>query len=115
MKVIGFGDSILKGAVLTDGPTLKYSLLQAGFLEQVCLAKGLDLVNHARFGSTISVGRSVFDRFVHNIENGDIVLFEFGNSAATTATFPGRKSEPMQIIPKSLSRLWTDFFPNMPK
>ena len=99
MKVIGFGDSILKGAVLTDGPTLKYSLLQAGFLEQVCLAKGLDLVNHARFGSTISVGRSVFDR----------------NSAATTATFPGRKSEPMQIIPKSLSRLWTDFFPDMPK
>ena len=88
MKVIGFGDSILKGAVLTDGPTLKYSLLQAGFLEQVCLAKGLDLVNHARFGSTISVGRSVF---------------------------AGRKSEPMQIIPKSLSRLWTDFFPDMPK
>ena len=80
MKVIGFGDSILKGAVLTDGPTLKYSLLQAGFLEQVCLAKGLDLVNHARFGSTISVGRSVFDRFVHNIENGDIVLFEFGGN-----------------------------------
>ena len=68
MKVIGFGDSILKGAVLTDGPTLKYSLLQAGFLEQVCLAKG-----------------------------------------------SGRKSEPMQIIPKSLSRLWTDFFPDMPK
>ena len=80
MKVIGFGDSILKGAVLTDGPTLKYSLLQAGFLEQVCSAKGLDLVNHARFGSTISVGRSVFDRFVHNIENGDIVLFEFGGN-----------------------------------
>ena len=80
MKVIGFGDSILKGAVLTDGPTLKYSLLQAGFLEQVCLAKGLDLVNHARFGSTISVGRSVFDRFVHNIGEGDIVLFEFGGN-----------------------------------
>ena len=36
MKVIGFGDSILKGAVLTDGPSLKYSLLKAGFLEQVC-------------------------------------------------------------------------------
>ena len=37
-------------------------------------------MNHARFGSTISVGRSVFDRFVHNIENGDIVLFEFGGN-----------------------------------
>ena len=49
MKVIGFGDSILKGAVLTDGPSLKYSLLKAGFLEQVCSGKGLETANHARF------------------------------------------------------------------
>ena len=107
MKVIGFGDSILKGAVLTDGPTLKYSLLQAGFLEQVCLAKGLDLVNHARFGSTISVGRSVFDRFVHNIENGDIVLFEFGGNdcdfpwakIGADADYPKEPFTPMDGFP----------------
>jgi lysophospholipase L1-like esterase len=80
MKVIGFGDSILKGVVLTDGPSMKYSLLQAGFLEQVCAAKGLELANHARFGSTISAGRSIFDRFVRTIGKGDIVLFEFGGN-----------------------------------
>ena len=80
MKVIGFGDSILKGVVLTDGPSLKYRLLQAGFLEQVCSAKSLELANHARFGSTISVGRSIFDRFAHTINEGDVVLFEFGGN-----------------------------------
>ena len=80
MKVIGFGDSILKGAVLTDGPTLKYSLLQAGFLEQVCSGKGLELANHARFGSTITTGRSIFDRFFHTVGEGDVVVFEFGGN-----------------------------------
>ena len=80
MKVIGFGDSILKGAVLTDGPSLKYSLLKAGFLEQVCSGKGLELANHARFGSTITTGRSIFDRFFHTVGEGDVVVFEFGGN-----------------------------------
>ena len=81
MKVIGFGDSILKGAVLTGGPTLKYSLLQAGFLEQVCSGKGLETANHARFGSTITESAAASST-VFSIPSGRAMSWS-SNSAAT--------------------------------
>ena len=79
-KVWGFGDSILKGAVLSEGPAVKYALLPEGFLERGLLPGGLEVCNHARFGSTIVLGGKIFGRHLPSIEGGDIVVLEFGGN-----------------------------------
>lgn len=79
-KVFAFGDSILKGAVLEDGPGIKYSLLPKGFLELCKDALGIELNNHARFGSTIAAGRKMFDRHISSMQPEDIALLEFGGN-----------------------------------
>ena len=79
-KVWGFGDSILKGAVLSEGPAVKYALLPEGFLERGLLPGGFEVCNHARFGSTIVLGGKIFGRHLPSIEGGDIVVLEFGGN-----------------------------------
>ena len=79
-KVWGFGDSILKGAVLSDGPAVKYTLLPEGFPEQSLRPMGFEVCNQARFGSTIVTGSKIFDRHLYSIAEGDIVTLEFGGN-----------------------------------
>ncbi len=79
-KVWGFGDSILKGAVLSDGPAVKYTLLPEGFPEQSLRPMGFEVCNQARFGSTIVTGSKIIDRHLYSIAEGDIVTLEFGGN-----------------------------------
>ena len=78
-KVWGFGDSILKGAVLSEGPAVKYALLPEGFLERGLLPGGFEVCNHARFGSTIVLGGKIFGRHL-------------GRQSGPTRSIPRRRS-----------------------
>lgn len=79
-RVFGFGDSILKGVVLSDGPAMRYERLPEGFLERGLRPRGFDVYNHARFGSTIRTGMEVFGRHLHSVTSGDVVVLEFGGN-----------------------------------
>lgn len=105
-KVWGFGDSILKGAVLSDGPVVKYALLPEGFLERGLLPRGVEVRNHARFGSTIVAGKKIFERHFTDIAVGDIVVLEFGGN---DCDFPWAEIGADPLYPKRSFTTFGDF------
>lgn len=80
MKVItAFGDSILKGVINIDG---HYSLSKSSFAHLCEDELGVQVVNKAMMGSTITKGQRVFDRSINTIaeSSSDKVILEFGGN-----------------------------------
>lgn len=83
-KIFAFGDSIMKG-VVTNPVSLgenikKYSISVNNFVACCERHFGISILNHSRFGSTITGGRRCIERHFGNIAEGDIVVLEFGGN-----------------------------------
>lgn len=78
-KVCAFGDSVLKGIVLSND---KYKILTNNFSTICENILGVNVENKAKFGSTISVGEKSLERNLENIKNPEYkyIIFEFGGN-----------------------------------
>lgn len=83
-KIFAFGDSVMKGVVTVPETickgTVKYKVAEDNFVNTCAQRLGVDIENRSRFGSTILNGLDCIERYFNQIENGDIVVLEFGGN-----------------------------------
>ncbi|MCF0177975.1 MAG: SGNH/GDSL hydrolase family protein [Bacteroidales bacterium] len=83
-KIIGFGDSVMKG-IVTEGcdaidGRARYSICSESFAERCKKVLGRNIINFSRFGSTIAGGQRYLQRHQNEIAPGDYVVMEFGGN-----------------------------------
>ncbi len=74
-----FGDSVAKGVVF-DAMKNKYSLLKESFANIVGRQQNISILNFARFGCTISLGKEILKRHECELERFDYTILEFGGN-----------------------------------
>jgi lysophospholipase L1-like esterase len=74
-----FGDSIAKGVVY-DNIRQKYVLAKACCANLFSRATGFVVKNYAKFGSTITRGREIFNKHIHELRDYSCVVLEFGGN-----------------------------------
>ena len=77
--VIAFGDSVLKGIIYENG---NYKVTSASFMKILAGEYGLEVVNKARFGCTVTKGAKIFGRNIDLVRESDsrFVVLEFGGN-----------------------------------
>lgn len=83
-KILGFGDSIMKGVVAEYSPSskfaMKYDICPDNFVEACSKILNRKIINFARFGSNIAAGKKYLERNLDKICPGDYVVLEFGGN-----------------------------------
>lgn len=77
-RLIIYGDSILRGVTYCEQKG-GYRLRNGYRMEKIS-AQGIDVVNHARMGATITRGLDLLCHHAQECEPGDTVLLEFGGN-----------------------------------
>lgn len=78
-KAIIWGDSVAKG-VVWDAERGRYALAKPPAAEIVAEQTGIDVINHARMGMTVSDGLNVVRRDLERGVQADIAVIEFGGN-----------------------------------
>ena len=99
-KIFAFGDSVMRGVVFSNqqpvvggqqvagrsrsaagcGSVVKYKVSDENFVDTCAKRLGVTIENRSRFGSTILNGMDCIERYFNRIDNGDIVVLEFGGN-----------------------------------
>jgi len=74
-----FGDSIAKGVIL-DEPKNRYMLLKDSFANIIQRQQNIIISNYSKFGCTISMGSSIFNKHGNDIRQFDCTVLEFGGN-----------------------------------
>lgn len=104
-KIIGLGDSIIKGVVMNVEETgrMHYALIEDNIAERVANIKQMEAVNLGKMGCTIQVGEHILDRHLSSMENGEYAILCFGGNDSdynwrAIASNPGGEHHPKTAI-----------------
>lgn len=78
-SICGFGDSIMKG-VIFDAIKGKYIFLKNSFANIFGLSEGVKVDNYAKFGCTITAGKSIIEKYASKLPDYKYTALEFGGN-----------------------------------
>lgn len=81
-KIIGLGDSIIKGVVLNieQSGKMHYALSDHSIAEQIASSKHMEAVNLGKMGCTIEAGERILDHHLPSIENAEYAILCYGGN-----------------------------------
>ena len=77
-KVTALGDSVTKGVVLAKDN--KYTIAENCYLDIVSRELDLQITNYGRFGSTIDMGETMFNRHSDEIARSGYTFIQYGGN-----------------------------------
>ncbi len=80
MKMIAFGDSVMKGIIPDPSRAKRYMISEDGFIAQCMRKLRIPITNYGRFGSTVKEGEKLVDRHIELIGQADYTLLEYGGN-----------------------------------
>lgn len=80
MKIVVFGDSILKGVVTTPGSERIFDICENDSLSLAQKKLGFELDNRSIYGNIITKGKQKFDKWLEKGGTADICIIEFGGN-----------------------------------
>lgn len=81
-KIIGLGDSIIKGVVMNVEETgrMHYALIEDNIAERVASIKQMEAMNLGKMGCTIEAGERILDHHLPSIENAEYAILCYGGN-----------------------------------
>lgn len=81
-KIIGLGDSIIKGVVMNVEETgrMHYALADHSIAELLASSKHMEAVNLGKMGCTIEAGERILDHHLPSIENAEYAILCYGGN-----------------------------------
>jgi lysophospholipase L1-like esterase len=81
-KIIGLGDSIIKGVVMNVEETgrMHYALADHSIAELLASSKHMEAVNLGKMGCTIEAGERILDHHLASIENAEYAILCYGGN-----------------------------------
>ena len=81
-KIIGLGDSLIKGVVMNVEETgrMHYALADHSIAELLASSKHMEAVNLGKMGCTIEAGERILDHHLPSIENAEYAILCYGGN-----------------------------------
>lgn len=74
-----FGDALARG-VIFDSVRNRYTILKENFVNLFSESTETQIINHSRFGATVTQGLAQFEKNQIDAEDAEVIVFEFGGN-----------------------------------